>query len=60
MNLCKTTRDADGSVRYYAGGRRISRSRMRDLKQGARLDTFQTVRRSGYTRQYCCLRGKTA
>ena len=56
MNLCETTRDADGSVRYYADGRRISRDRMRDLKQGARLDTFQTVRRGGYTRQHCCLR----
>jgi hypothetical protein len=53
MQLCETTRESDGSVRYYADGRRISRAVMVAIKGDHRLDTFQTVCRKGYTRLYC-------
>ncbi|MFZ3482021.1 hypothetical protein [Sphingomonas sp. 3-13AW] len=53
MNLCETTRNADGRVRYYAASRRITRARMLDIKHSSRLDTFQTLCRGGYTRQLC-------
>jgi len=56
MSLCETTRDADGAIRYYADGKRITRDRMREIKHDSRLDTFHTVRRGGLTRQYCCAR----
>lgn len=52
MQLLETTNQKTGTVRYYADGKRISREQMRSIKSCHDLDTFHTVIKRGYIRDY--------
>lgn len=60
VNLCETTRQSEGTTRYYVNGRRVSKERMREIKRDHALDTFQTVCKGDFIRQHCCARKKAA